>query len=77
MEIIRELLYKELGKILIDHFLAKSIDYEKLAESSAIAALAEIQSVPKEDSLDDFSRIEKIVGIFEQNALDFGSCHDF
>lgn len=53
------------------------IDAEKIADTTAIQMLSEIQKVIKNDSYSDFDIVEEIVCIFEKYNIDFGSCHDF
>ncbi len=71
---------------LLKRFLADAIcrdieyfndfDENLIANTTAIKALAEIQSVLKED-ISDFDTVEKIVCIFEKYKIDAGPCHDF
>ncbi len=53
------------------------IDEEKIADTTAIRMLAEIQKVIKKESYSDFEAVEEIVCIFEKYNIDFGFRHDF
>ena len=53
------------------------IEADRIADTTAICALSEIQSVLKSDIDSDFDVVESIVCIFEKYHLDFGGQHDF
>ncbi|MBQ7036709.1 MAG: hypothetical protein IJN74_04370 [Clostridia bacterium] len=53
------------------------LDASKIADTTAILMLAEIQDVIKDDANSDFDAVEKIVCIFEKYNIDFGFRHDF
>ena len=53
------------------------IDADKIADTTAIKALAEIQSIVQNEKYSDFDALEEIVTIFEKYHLDFGARHDF
>lgn len=72
----------ELLKAYICNFICHNIDdfnidADKICDSVAIHALAEIQSILNDDKNSDFEAIEKIVCVFEKYKLDFGCRHDF
>lgn len=53
------------------------IDADKIVDTKATMALAEIQKILHQDELDDFEMIDEIVQIFYKYNLDTGVCHDF
>ena len=53
------------------------IDASKVADTTAIQMLSEIQSVVKNVDYSDFEAMEEIVCIFEKYNIDFGLRHDF
>ena len=53
------------------------IDADKIADTTATKALAEIQSAVQSENYSDFETVEKIVLIFKKYNLDFGARHDF
>ncbi len=53
------------------------IDASQIADTTAIQMLSEIQKVIKDEEYSDFDAVEKIVCIFENYNIDFGSRHDF
>lgn len=53
------------------------IDASKIADTTAIQALNEIQKVIKDEDYSDFEAIEEIVCIFEKYNIDAGFRHDF
>ena len=53
------------------------IDASKIADTTAIQMLEEIQKVIKNDDFSDFEAIEEIVCIFEKYHVDCGFRHDF
>ena len=52
-------------------------DASKIADSTAIQMLSEIQKVIKDENHSDFDAIEEIVCIFEKYNIDTGFRHDF
>ena len=52
------------------------IDASKIADTTAVRMLSEIQNVIKNETNSDFEAIEEIVCIFEKYNVDFGSRHD-
>ncbi len=59
---------------MIDDF---EIDENKIANSTAILVLGEIQKIIGDDNLSDFDCVEKIVCLFEEYKLNAGGRHDF
>ncbi len=53
------------------------IDADKIVDTKATMALAEIQKILHQDELDDFEIVDEIVQIFYKYNLDAGVCHDF
>ncbi len=72
----------ELLKIYISDFINSNlgdfeIDASKIADTTAIQILSEIQKVIKDENYSDFEALEEIVCLFQKYGLDFGSRHDF
>ncbi len=53
------------------------IDADKIADSTAITMLAEIQKIIKNDEYTDFDAIEEIVCLFEKYDISASPRHDF
>ena len=53
------------------------IDASQIADSTAIAILAEIQKIIQDESYSDFDAVEEIVCIFKKYNTYAGSRHDF
>ena len=53
------------------------IDASKIADTTAITILSEIQEVVKDENISDFDAVERIVCIFEKYNIDAGFRHDF
>ena len=53
------------------------IDADKIANTTAIAALSEIQEIIQNENYSDFEKIEEIMSVFEKYNLSFGECHDY
>ncbi len=77
MKIKLELLKNYITDIINGQICDFEIDDDKIADTTAIKALAEIQEVIMNENLSDFDAVEKIVCIFEKYHLDFGGRHDF
>ena len=77
MYIKLELLKKYISDIINNNIEDFNIDATKVADTTAIQILSEIQVVIKDENCSDFDAIEKIVCIFEKYNLDFGFRHDF
>ena len=77
MNIKLELLRKYVSdfvKYKIEDF---EIDASQIADSTAIAILAEIQKIIQDESYSDFDAVEEIVCIFEKYGIDASARHDF
>ena len=72
-----KLLKKYISDIINNNIDDFNIDATKVADTTAIQILSEIQVVIKDESCSDFDAIEKIVCIFEKYYLDFGFRHVF
>ena len=76
MNIKLELLKDNIHDIIDSRLADFEINADEIADTTAIKALSEIQSILAND-LDDFEMVEKIVCVFEKYKLDFGQYHDF
>lgn len=76
MNINVELLKEWVADHIVNNMEDFEIDADKIADSTAIKALSEIQQILKSDDYDE-EVVEKIVSVFEKYHLDFGSCHDY
>ncbi len=77
MNIKVELLKKHLSDCITLTSADLEIDASKIADSTAIQMLSEIQNVIKNENYSDFDAIEEIVCIFEKYDLSFTPRHDF
>ena len=77
MEIKLELIAGLVCDIVRSNMKNIAIDADKIANTTAISALAEIQQCLKNDELSDFDVVENIVLIFEKYNIDFIPRHDF
>lgn len=77
MDIRIELLTNSMCDIIKSKLNELDIDLNTIAQTTAIAALSEIQKVLQDKDLSDFNMIEEIVLIFEKYHIDCGACHDF
>ena len=76
MNIKLELLRDGIHDIIDSRLADIVIDADKTADTTAIMALSEIQSILAND-IDDFEIVERIVCVFEKYKLNAGGCHDF
>ena len=53
------------------------IDADKIADTTAIKALAEIKEIINDNEKSDFDMVEEIVCVFEKYGISAGACHDF
>ena len=65
MKICKELLYQELGRLLVRNFNELQFDYQQVIMTKSVQALNRIQEILQDDTLDDFYKIEKIERFFE------------
>lgn len=77
MNIKLELLKNSICDIICSRLDDFEIDADKIAETTAIKALSEIQSIILNKNKSDFDIVEDIVCVFEKYRLDFGDRHDF
>lgn len=76
MNIKLELLKGSIHDIIDSRLTDIVINADEIADTTAIKALSEIQSILASD-IDDFEIVEKIVCVFEKYKLNVGRCHDF
>lgn len=77
MDIKLQLLTNSIIDIIRQSLPDIAIDADKIADTTAISALSEIQEILRNDKLSDFEIVDNIVNVFEKYHLDFGSQHDF
>lgn len=77
MNIKTELLKNHIMNIIDDQICDFDIDADKIADTTAISALSEIQNIIADEKNSDFDAVERIVCVFEKYRLDFGGRHDF
>lgn len=77
MNIKLELLKRHIADYIDNNLEDLEIDASKIADTTAIEMLAEIQKVIRNEDYSDFDIVEEIVCIFEKFNIDFGNCHDF
>ncbi len=77
MKIKTELIKSYIAEITCRGITDFDINADKIADTTAIKVLGEIQQVLQNTELDDFEKIEEIVLVFERFNLDAGACHDF
>ena len=68
MKICKELLYQELGRLLVRNFNELQFDYQQVIMTKSVQALNRIQEILQDDTLDDFYKIEKIERILKAVA---------
>jgi len=77
MNIKTELLKNRIIDIIKSNMNDFEIDADEIADTNAIRILSEIQLIIMNESYSDFEIVEKIVSLFEENNIDYGTCHDF
>lgn len=77
MELYKDVLYKEAGKLLFDSLLEIQTDLKEIINLKSVESLQKIKAAIENDSLSDFECIEEIVCIFESMGSDGGNRHDF
>ena len=77
MNIPKELLQKEIGRMMPEHCEALRVDWAAATHSAALRALEQIQAAVKSETLSDFAKGERVVEIFEHFGPDAGGAHDF
>lgn len=76
MELYKELLCRDLGRILLSRLECLPFSAEDV-ESRALALLRDIQAIVRAEHRTDFEMAEDIVSLFEEFGLDAGFRHDF
>lgn len=77
MNIKLELISKTVSELIAQQLNFLDVDIDKIANTTAILALSEIQEVIKNEDISDFDAIEQIVCIFEKYKISAGTRHDF
>ena len=77
MNIKLELLQNAIFDAISEKLSYVEIDADKIADTTAICALAEIKEIIQDDGNSDFDAVEKIVCVFEKYHIDIGGRHDF
>ena len=77
MNIKLELLRDGISDLINQKIDQLEIDISKVADSTAIVLLSEIQKVIINENYSDFDAIEEIVRLFEKYNIDTGFRHDF
>ena len=77
MNIKTDIIKEYIASTICDSITDFEIDADKIVDTKATMALAEIQKILHRDELDDFEMIDEIVQVFYKYNLDAGVCHDF
>ena len=77
MHIKLELLLNSISDVVIQSLKNVSFDADQIADTTAINALSEIQTIIQKDHISDFDAVEEIVNIFEKYNISAGTRHDF
>ena len=79
LALLRQMEREVLLETIYDERKLSNAELQALLRDRAVQALAEISRVLDEDTPDEtcFSKIEKIVKIYEQTGADGGARHDF
>lgn len=77
MKIKLELLKIYISEVINNNLEDFEIDESKIADTTAIQMITEIQKIIKDENYSDFDAIEEIVCIFEKYNIDAGFRHDF
>jgi len=77
MDICREILHAELGKIICENLKTEEINYAEIVNLKAVVMIQKIKNIIDDDSLSDFDCVEKIVRVFEESGSGAVSRHDF
>ena len=77
MSVERELLYREVGRSVLQNVSRYEPEWEVRAENRAAELLEEVGKLLRDRSLDDFAVVDEIVSLFVQNGLDCRERHDF
>ncbi|MCL2408303.1 MAG: hypothetical protein FWC96_01635 [Oscillospiraceae bacterium] len=77
MSLHKEIISREIGKMMIDLLDKGAIDYSQIVEQESLAVLERIKAVIADSSLSDFDCVEQIVRVFEEIGSSCGTRHDF
>ncbi len=77
MKIKVDLLKAYIADYVVNRIRDFRIDENKIANTTAIKMIGEIQEIIMNEEYDDFEAIEEIVCVFERYRIDAGSRHDF
>ena len=77
MNIKLELISRELVDFMVRNLENLDMDIDKMADTTAINLIGEIQAVIMDNLKSDFDVVEEIVCIFEKYNVNAGCRHDF
>ena len=77
MQIKLELLQNAIFDAISQNLSSMEMDADKIANTTAIMALSEIQDIIHDDTKSDFDALEEIVCVFKKYNVDTGGRHDF
>lgn len=77
MTIKTELLKRYIYDYITNYISDFEIDENKIAETTSIKILKEIQNIIQNHEYTDFDKVECIVCLFEKYHISAGCCHDF
>ena len=77
MNIKLELISRELVDFMVRNLENLDMDIDKMADTTAINMIGEIQAVIMDNLKSDFDVVEEIVCIFEKYNVNAGCRHDF
>ncbi len=77
MRIKLDLLKAYIADYVVNRIHDFKIDENKIANTTAIKMISEIQDIITNEEYDDFEAIEAIVCVFEKYQIDAGTRHDF
>lgn len=77
MRLINELIYRHIGRTLVENFETTKVDYSGIAQTTALQALQEIKTIVNNNEFDDFMIVDEIVSILIKYGIDTSKCHDF
>lgn len=77
IEIEKELIYYELGRLMVEYIVNEKINYSALVENRAANILALIKQTISDEAISDFEKVDKIVELLNKYGIETGNCHDF
>ena len=77
MDICKEMLYAELGKIICENLKTEEINCAEIVNLKAVGMIQKIKNIIDDGSLSDFDCVEKITRVFEESGSGGGTRHDF